>query len=238
MLSPSWNSLFAAGSLVLGLVIFTPQAVAQSPTAVVSLIDDKDWQNANTCIQSCLWYNGGSGRGGASPDAEDLGKAIGCGQGATNGCYCATSLAASATNFISSYISNSCAPTDTVQLSDALSIYNRYCGTANALAQDAATTLLTTTKDLSSSNSNSATPTDGYRTGIVYADPSTPTSKQQVAFSDPGLSAASKVALGVGLGLGLAVVLFLCSIFFCLWRKGRRDSEPSTAVVEAHHPKD
>ncbi|RVD86033.1 uncharacterized protein DFL_004328 [Arthrobotrys flagrans] len=58
----------------------------------------------------------------------------------------------------------------------------------------------------------------------------------ETVYADSGLSQAAKIALGLGLGLGLAVLLFLAGIFFCLWKRGRRDSTATIGVVE-HAPK-
>ncbi|EPS35613.1 hypothetical protein H072_10987 [Dactylellina haptotyla CBS 200.50] len=210
MLLPSWNSLLTTGSLVLGLALVIPQVAAQEPTAVVSLVFDSDWESALPCVQTCLFYNGGFGRGGDSPQIQDVGKAIGCGRYAKNNCFCAKALASSATSYISSFVTANCEPTQTGALAQALSLYGRYCSTANTGAD-------------ALPQSTGASATD---TGTFVPDQSDPAAADNgPAFSDTGLSGASKVALGVGLGLGLSVLIFLLSIFFCLWRRGRRGDQ-------------
>ncbi|KAK6540667.1 hypothetical protein TWF694_008060 [Orbilia ellipsospora] len=203
MLFLNWNSYFSASSLILGLAFILPQVAAQNPTAVISLIVDPAYSSAYPCVQTCLFYNGGATVANNAPEVQDIGRAVGCGPYAKNDCYCAKALSSSATVYISSFVSAYCEPTQTNALEQALSIYGKYCSTANTGA-DALPTASTT-----------------FETGLKTVTVATngPTAS---TVDTSGLSEASKVALGVGLGLGMAVLIFLFSIFFCLWRRGKR----------------
>ncbi|KAF3928178.1 hypothetical protein AA313_de0205692 [Arthrobotrys entomopaga] len=204
----SWNSYFSVSSLILGHALILPQVAAQNPTVVISVGQDPAYSSAFPCVQTCL-FNNGLGTGANTATLQDLGRGIGCGPYAPNGCYCAKALSSSATVYISSFVSAFCEPTQTNALEQALSIYGKYCSTANTgsdILPSSTTTMQTGTRSVTvSTNGPTGSTEDG-----------------------SGLSQASKVALGVGLGLGMAVLIFLASIFFCLWRRGRRgDQSPS-----------
>ncbi|KAK6519290.1 hypothetical protein TWF281_003125 [Arthrobotrys megalospora] len=223
MLLPTWNVLVTTGSsLVLGFALFIPHTTAQAPTAVVNVVFDQGYRDGSQCVQSCLWYNGGFGRGGDDPEFQDLAMGLGCGRYAKNECYCEPTAAATATRFISSFVKN-CQTTSAADLSSALSIYRRYCLQVNAVRAEQST--LGPTPGQTSPDMSHTTYTGK------------PDSKDDPeAYSESGLSQAARIALGLGLGLGLTVLLFLAGIFFCLWRRGRRDSTATIGVVE-HTPK-
>ncbi|KAF3282306.1 hypothetical protein TWF173_007176 [Orbilia oligospora] len=209
MLLSTWNAFVTAGSsLVLGFTLLIPHTNAQAPTAVVNVVFDQDYRDGSQCVQSALWYNGGFGRGGDDPEFKDLGIELGCGRYAKNECYCEPKAVATATNFISSFV-QSCQTTSAADLSSAMSIYRRYCSQVNVVRAQQTTMATLSSRD--------------------NAEPST-------VYADSGLSQAAKIALGLGLGLGLTVLLFLAGIFFCLWKRGRRDSTATIGVVE-HTPK-
>ncbi|KAK6519791.1 hypothetical protein TWF506_000085 [Arthrobotrys conoides] len=231
MLLSTWNALVTAGSsLVLGFALIIPHTNAQAPTAVVNVVFDQDYRDGSQCVQSALWYNGGFGRGGDDPEFKDLGVELGCGRYAKNGCYCEPKASATATNFLSSFV-KSCQTTSAADLSSAISIYQRYCVQVNAIRAQQ-TTMATLSSRGNESSPGQTSQDMSHTTYTGTPDNAEPSS----VYSDSGLSQAAKIALGLGLGLGLTVLLFLAGIFFCLWRRGRRDSTATIGVVE-HTPK-
>ncbi|KAK6537324.1 hypothetical protein TWF694_011514 [Orbilia ellipsospora] len=231
--------------LPLFLSLISP-STAQVPTAVVSIVSDGDYVTARPCIQTCLWYNGGLGRGGNS-GFNDVGKALGCGQNPINACYCSSRLTASATSYFTTCISSLCtAETDPADLSSALSIYGRYCGTANE-AQAAATT--TSGSDSSSSTAgggssssssggggSGSSPSSAQNTGSTGSGSSTgagagktsETGAAPAPSSSSGLTTTSKIALGVGLGVGIPLLAMAGAILVILIRRGGVGNMPRT----------
>ncbi|KAK6358733.1 hypothetical protein TWF730_008056 [Orbilia blumenaviensis] len=231
MLLPTLNTLVTTGSsFVLALALLAPHANAQAPTAVVNVVFDQAYRDSSQCVQSALWYNGGFGRGGDDPNFKDLGVELGCGRDAKNDCYCEPKSSASATKFISSFVKN-CQATATADVASALSIYQRYCVQVNAVRAEQTTS---GTKLLS--RNNGANPTAPDMSHTTYTGKPAGSDPEDRIYSESGLSSAARIALGLGLGLGLTVLLFLAGIFFCLWRRGRRDSTATIGVVE-HTPK-
>ncbi|KAF3935196.1 hypothetical protein ABW20_dc0110386 [Dactylellina cionopaga] len=226
--------------LALALICLVSHVTAQVPTAVVSIVSDSDYVTARPCIQTCIWYNGGLGRGGNS-GFNDVGKGIGCGQNPINACYCSERLTSSATSYFSGCIRSLCtAVTDPADLSSALSIYGRYCGTANDLANAQTTTAAGSSSTVATSgsgsggNGNGVANTSGSGGGATVSEPTStnPTSSTQQTSSSAsapgasssstsGLTTTSKIALGVGLGVGIPVLGVLVAILVILLRKGR-----------------
>ncbi|KAJ6260620.1 hypothetical protein Dda_4846 [Drechslerella dactyloides] len=150
-------------AVVSALALFASLTNGQVPTAVVSVVSDSDYATARPCIQTCIWYNGGLGRGGNS-GFQDVGKALGCGQMPINACYCSDRLTASATSYFSVCISSLCtAATDPADLSSALSIYGRYCSTAGVVEAAPTTTSAGTSTSPGSSTRTSVASTSGDR---------------------------------------------------------------------------
>ncbi|KAK6330107.1 hypothetical protein TWF718_003535 [Orbilia javanica] len=225
--------------LTLTAIFLTSRSSAQVPTAGVSIVSDSDYETARPCIQTCIWYNGGLGRGGNS-GFDDVGKALGCGQSPINACYCSERLTASATSYFSTCISRLCtAITDPADLSSALSIYGRYCGTANQVSaaiatggtpsgasgtSTSATSGPSPSQNPASTNAGSSTSA----TGGAGSQSTAPTS------SSSGLSTTSKIALGVGLGIGIPVLILLIAILVLLLRRsgGKGDSNGGIGGIE------
>ncbi|KAF3941518.1 hypothetical protein ABW19_dt0201719 [Dactylella cylindrospora] len=244
-------SLFALSLLI-------PIITAQIPTAVVSIVSDPDYVTARPCIQHCVWYNGGLGRGGNS-GFDDVGKALGCGQFPINACYCSSRLTSSATSYFTTCISQYCTVTDPADLSTALSLYGRYCATAN-VAEAVTTSSSESSSESSSSSasqsrqssspstsstSSSSAPTDSSESQSPSSSPATtpapantntgitqPPSASESS-SSGGLSSTSKIALGVGLGVGIPVLALLGAIFFMLLRRGRSEAGSGLGGIES-----
>ncbi|KAK6358013.1 hypothetical protein TWF730_007367 [Orbilia blumenaviensis] len=220
MRTPSPAHYFA-----LTLALLTIQSSAQIPTAGVSIVSDSDYQTARPCIQSCIWYNGGLGRGGNS-GFDDVGKGLGCGQSPINACYCSERLTASATSYFSGCISRLCtAVTDPADLSSALSIYGRYCATANEVSAAVTTGGSTSggsgaSPSATSGSSPSQTPASTNTGSSTTAPGGAGSQSTAPTSSSSGLSTTSKIALGVGLGVGIPLLVLLAVIVFLLLRKG------------------
>ncbi|KAF3283378.1 hypothetical protein TWF970_001359 [Orbilia oligospora] len=219
-------SKFPMVYLSLSLFFLAARSGAQVPTAGVSIVSDSDYETARPCIQTCLWYNGGLGRGGNS-GFEDVGKALGCGQSPINACYCSDRLTASATSYFSTCISDLCtAITDPADLSSALSIYGRYCSTANQVSA-----VVTSARNPSAGLETSSSATSGPSQPQNPASTSTNSPASATAenksqstgqnASNNGLTTTSKIALGVGLGIGIPLLAIFAAILIILLRRGR-----------------
>ncbi|KAF3920012.1 hypothetical protein ABW21_db0202439 [Orbilia brochopaga] len=241
-------------ALALTFLLHASGTAAQSETAVASIVSDSDYMTARPCIQTCIWYNGGLGRGGNS-GFQDVGKALGCGQNPINACYCSDRLTATATSYFSQCISSLCtAITDPADLSSALSIYGRYCSTNQVAA--AVTTGSGSSSGGESSSSGTSTSGSASRNTVGSTGPnstsgsssgggsssngspgrsttsgSAPETTSSQA-SSSGLSTTSKIALGVGLGVGIPVLVLLAAIFFLLLRKGRNMEQTNVGGIE------
>ncbi|KAF3908310.1 hypothetical protein AA313_de0206987 [Arthrobotrys entomopaga] len=222
------------------LLSFITPSTAQVPTAVVSIVSDSDYATARPCIQTCLWYNGGLGRGGNS-GFNDVGKALGCGQEPINACYCSSRLTASATSYFTTCISNLCtAETDPADLSSALSIYGRYCSTANEVEAAATTTGSGSSSSGGSSSGGSSSggssPSSAQNTGSTGSRSSTAAGAGKTSdtgasapnSNSSGLTTTSKIALGVGLGVGIPLLVMAGAILVILIRRGGRGGMPQT----------
>ncbi|KAK6497321.1 hypothetical protein TWF506_004794 [Arthrobotrys conoides] len=235
-------SIFTACYFNLALVIFVARSYAQVPTAGVSIVSDSDYETARPCIQTCLWYNGGLGRGGNS-GFDDVGKALGCGQSPINACYCSDRLTASATSYFSSCISDLCtAITDPADLSSALSIYGRYCSTANQVS--AVVTSGSSNPSAGSGTTSSATsgPSPPQTPASTSTGPPTSaTAENKSQSTEPtsssGLTTTSKIALGVGLGIGIPLLIMFAAILVVLLRRGRGkgDTNGGLGGIETSH---
>ncbi|KAF3083644.1 hypothetical protein TWF569_008830 [Orbilia oligospora] len=232
-------STFPMGYLSLLLFFLVARSGAQVPTAGVSIVSDSDYETARPCIQTCLWYNGGLGRGGNS-GFEDVGKALGCGQSPINACYCSDRLTASATSYFSTCISDLCtAITDPADLSSALSIYGRYCSTANQVSA-VATSARNPSTGLETSSSGTSGPSqsqDPASTSTNSPTSATAENKSQSTeqnASNNGLTTTSKIALSVGLGIGIPLLAIFAAILIILLRRGRdkRDINAGLGGIE------
>ncbi|EPS41140.1 hypothetical protein H072_4941 [Dactylellina haptotyla CBS 200.50] len=233
--------------VTVGLVVafFTSQSSAQGAiTAGVSIVSDSDYMTARPCIQTCIWYNGGLGRGGNS-GFEDVGKALGCGQSPINACYCSSRLTSSATSYFSGCIRSLCtAVTDPADLSSALSIYGRYCGTAivdaphttNRDSFSASTSGSASDSRTGSGNTvSTAAPTGGSTSPNASSGPSSTSSTgstEQTSPSSSGLTTTSKIALGVGLGVGIPLLGLLTAILIILLRRGKSENYTDVGGIE------
>ncbi|KAK6495013.1 hypothetical protein TWF481_003041 [Arthrobotrys musiformis] len=238
-----FGSIFNTNYLILPLLLSLTQSNAQVPTAGVSIVSDSDYETARPCIQTCLWYNGGLGRGGNS-GFEDVGKALGCGQSPINACYCSARLTASATSYFSTCITNLCtAITDPADLSSALSIYGRYCSTANQISAAVTTTTENSPSSTNSGTSPSATsePSQSTNAASKSGDSSTNAtsgsgSQATGQSASGGLTTTSKIALGVGLGVGIPLLIMLAAILIILVRRNgsKGDNDAGMGGIETH----
>ncbi|KAF3170849.1 hypothetical protein TWF751_006675 [Orbilia oligospora] len=234
-------STFPMGYLSLLLFFLVARSGAQVPTAGVSIVSDSDYETARPCIQTCLWYNGGLGRGGNS-GFEDVDKALGCGQSPINACYCSDRLTASATSYFSTCISDLCtAITDPADLSSVLSIYGRYCSTANQVSAVATSarnpsTGLETSSLGTSGPSQSQNPASTSTNSPTSATAENKSQSTEQNASNNGLTTTSKIALGVGLGIGIPLLAIFAAILIILLRRGRdkRDINAGLGGIETN----
>ncbi|EPS45925.1 hypothetical protein H072_65 [Dactylellina haptotyla CBS 200.50] len=126
---------------ILQLALFACFAAAQNtittgpqPTASVSIFRSLEYTLQRPCIQTCVWDFGLVGRTNVYTNWEDVGKDLGCGPYAVNGCYCNPKYELSVSSYFSTCIPNRCGSGpngDPANYVSALSLYNDYCATAN-----------------------------------------------------------------------------------------------------------
>ncbi|OHX00334.1 hypothetical protein CSPAE12_00946 [Colletotrichum incanum] len=205
--------------------------------APVTLHSEIGYSTARACAANCLVHNG-IWQCGVNAGYQDLGVALQCGCQSINGCYCNTALGSSATSYISSCISKGCSKVDnwSVDLKSMLSLYDSYCGTANAAVADApATTTIDGPASPATVANAAKSSTDGRpaQTSGSGASGTASANTQQTATAegDTGLSRSDIVALAASLGVGIPSLLIAALTLYFQIKKKRRNAAMTQAPV-------
>ena len=117
---------------LLSLLLLSPLTNAQQAT--ITITDTPSYKSAADCIQNCLWDKGDTGSDGN----HDVIVALGCTSPWYNSCLCRMDATAAASSYISSCVMEMCSVTSQDPKS-AISLYDGYCGGANAVVIATAT---------------------------------------------------------------------------------------------------
>ncbi|KXJ97319.1 hypothetical protein Micbo1qcDRAFT_200027 [Microdochium bolleyi] len=206
-------------------------SITNGPLAPVTVgQSNMAYSTARECAKYCLQY-GGQWMCGVNAGYYGLGWGLGCGCASTNGCFCATGLASSATNYLSACISSRCKGVAgdgwTKELDSMLGLYDGYCSTAN----------------IDTGGPASWTPSTKTTTGVAGTNPtggaavtgSGPTNAAASATSTgdaaagegggggkSGLSQSDIIALAASLGVGVPSLLIAGITLWAQLRKKKR----------------
>jgi hypothetical protein len=150
----SFSSILSLAFLSL---LLSPLTNAQQAT--ITITDTPSYKSAADCIQNCVWDKGDTGSDGN----HDVIVALGCSSPWYNSCLCRTDATAAASSYISSCVMEMCSVTSQDPKS-AVSLYDGYCGGANAVA-----TATTTGGSQTGTGSAAVTAAASTKTGSVPA---------------------------------------------------------------------
>ncbi|KAK6337093.1 hypothetical protein TWF718_009879 [Orbilia javanica] len=237
----------------IGLLLMAHLAASQITVAPdlpqtyrVSITSELEYTLQRSCVQHCLYYNGGFVRGPYHHDWDDVGGQLKCGWAPINGCYCSTGYASSATSYFNTCIPYYCGSgedADPNDLISALSLYNAYCATANgnptkpvptpvtipATATSASSSAEETTSSTSVDESSQPA-TTGSSAGSSDSAARTATAEEKTSPSPTagaetesgggsgGLSKGATIGIAVGASIG-GIALLGAAVFLYLSRR-------------------
>lgn len=239
--------------LLLLLATAKAQQETQGPLAYVTVAEREEWVTARDCARSCLKYTG-IWHCGVNGGYHDLAYDLDCGCSPLNGCFCNPKLASSASSYISSCVSTGCGRVDNVDqdVTAMLSIYDSYCTTAMAAANEAEPTDDASNTDNANGASPSAQKTTAPQTGTGgqgAAQTSGAGSEAQAtggadgnqdgkddpATAKDGLSRSDIVALAASLGVGIPSLLIAALTLWIQMKKRKRNAAAEADRVSTMH---
>jgi hypothetical protein len=171
------------------LLLFVPYISADGP-GTITIDSLPAYSSQRPCVQYCLYSGQPNGAGAVN-------WAFGCTN--PNSCVCRADLASSASSFLTTCV-NICCQSATIDVNNAVSIFNAYCNAATASSTNIATTTVGSSSS-GSTTTSSQTPTTSPQP--VTTSPSSSTLNDN---SGP-LSRSDRIALCVGLGIGIPSIL-------------------------------
>ncbi|KAM7215681.1 hypothetical protein V8F06_008972 [Rhypophila decipiens] len=218
------------------------EQITNGPEAPQTLYNEMAYKTGRSCAVGCLVYNGDIPcQAGAF--YQDIGVWMGCGRcGQSNGCYCSTDLASSATSMIDECVSKRCSDAGVAdwdqEVTKMLSLYDGYCATANVAPTTTSRVRPQATTRPPGAVTTAENPTPGAGAGSStdgQAQETSPPSASGTSSTDEpekkGLSQSDIVALAASLGVGIPSLL-LAAITLCVQLKKRKKRNHQKLVDE------